>query len=64
MYRPPLTACIHLAGDVGDEVARVVEFLADPDSSYIIGQVYAGSTAACTCRPYSLCSPFLVSPAA
>ena len=31
------------AGRLGepDEVARVVEFLADPDSSYITGQVYA-----------------------
>ena len=31
------------AGRVGepDEVARVVEFLADPDSGYITGQVYA-----------------------
>ena len=24
----------------GEEVARVVEFLADPDSSYITGEVY------------------------
>ena len=24
-----------------DEVARVVEFLADPDSGYITGQIYA-----------------------
>jgi NAD(P)-dependent dehydrogenase (short-subunit alcohol dehydrogenase family) len=24
-----------------DEVARVVEFLADPDSAYITGQVYS-----------------------
>jgi NAD(P)-dependent dehydrogenase (short-subunit alcohol dehydrogenase family) len=31
------------AGRLGepDEVARVVEFLADPDSSYITGQIYA-----------------------
>jgi NAD(P)-dependent dehydrogenase (short-subunit alcohol dehydrogenase family) len=31
------------AGRLGepDEVARVVEFLADPESSYITGQVYA-----------------------
>ena len=31
------------AGRLGEpwEVARVVEFLADPDSAYITGQVYA-----------------------
>jgi acetoacetyl-CoA reductase len=31
------------AGRLGDpdEVARVVEFLADPESAYITGQVYA-----------------------
>ena len=39
------------AGRLGEpnEVARVVEFLADPESAYITGQVYP-STAACTCR--------------
>jgi NAD(P)-dependent dehydrogenase (short-subunit alcohol dehydrogenase family) len=31
------------AGRLGepDEVARVVEFLADPDSSFITGQIYS-----------------------
>ena len=31
---------IRSAGRRADEVARVVEFLADPESGYITGQVY------------------------
>ena len=33
-----------------DEVARVVEFLADPESGYITGQVYPVNGGSCTCR--------------